>query len=439
MSEPNNSLTMDEPLARNLLDRGRQGVIGKPLDRVDGPAKVTGQARYSYEEPIENVAYGTVLTAEIGRGRVVRIDAEAAPRRARRDRGDRRRPAASRRKRQSEAYCRESCRGSRITVSPSASSSRRVLRRRDRQPGLVRVDYAPEAGRYDMMEHFADVEHEPPTRFRPDQHLGNLDAALASSAVKLDRTYTTPHHLPAALEPHATIASWRDDAVEIRSSLQMLRWAHAVIAASLEIDTSAVRILAPFVGGGFGGKTGVGPEVILAAIAAREIGRPVKVALTRRQTAHVVHRRSDTHQRVRIGCDSDGKILAIGHESTVSQKADHNFIEPVAIGSYSLYAGAARRFTHSAVCVSTCRMRARCVRRERQSECWRWRARWTRWPKSSASIRSTSASATSRRATRCAMCPFPPGGLSNAMTRARAASAGSGAIWSRRGCARANG
>ncbi len=214
---------------------------------------------------------------------------------------------------------------------------------------LVRVDYAPEAGRYDMMEHFADVEHEPPTRFRPDQHLGNLDAALASSAVKLDRTYTTPHHLPAALEPHATIASWRGDAVEIRSSLQMLRWAHAVIAASLEIDTSAVRILAPFVGGGFGGKTGVGPEVILAAIAAREIGRPVKVALTRRQTAHVVHRRSDTHQRVRIGCDSDGKILAIGHESTVSQKADHNFIEPVAIGSYSLYAGAARRFTHSAV------------------------------------------------------------------------------------------
>ncbi len=78
MSEPNNSLTMNEPLARNLLDRGRQGVIGKPIDRVDGPAKVTGQARYSYEEPVENVAYGAVLTAEIGRGRVVRIDAEAA-------------------------------------------------------------------------------------------------------------------------------------------------------------------------------------------------------------------------------------------------------------------------------------------------------------------------------------------------------------------------
>jgi xanthine dehydrogenase YagR molybdenum-binding subunit len=78
MSEPNNSLTMDEPVERSLLDRGRQGVIGQPLDRVEGPAKVTGQARYSYEEPMENVAYGTVLTAEIGRGRIARIDAEAA-------------------------------------------------------------------------------------------------------------------------------------------------------------------------------------------------------------------------------------------------------------------------------------------------------------------------------------------------------------------------
>jgi xanthine dehydrogenase YagR molybdenum-binding subunit len=348
MSEPNNSLTMNEAAERNLLDRGRQGLIGKPLDRVDGPAKVTGQARYSYEEPVENVAYATVLTAEIGRGRVVRIDAEAA----------RAAPGVIAVIVDHPLIPAESAMGGAlpralprienygqplgILVAESFEAARSAA-------GLLRVDYAPEAGRYDMTEHLADIEHEPPTRFRPDQHLGDLDAALASSAVKLDATYTTPHHLPAALEPHATIASWRGDSVEIRSSLQMLRWARATIAASLEIDASAVRILSPFIGGGFGGKTGVGPEVILAAIAAREVGRPVKVALTRRQTAHLVHRRSDTHQRVRIGCDGDGNILAFGHESTVSQKPDHNFIEPVAIGSYSLYAGAARRFTHSAV------------------------------------------------------------------------------------------
>ena len=348
MSEPNNSLTMDEPVERSLLDRGRQGVIGKPLDRVDGPAKVTGQARYSYEEPTDNVGYGTVLTAEIGRGRIARIDAEAA----------RAAPgviavivddpllptesamqtALPRALPEIENYGQPIG----ILVAESFEAARSAA-------SLLRVDYAPEAGRFDMMAHIAEVEHEPSTAMVPDYQYGDVDAAFAEAEVTLDATYTTPHHLPAALEPHATIASWQGGKVEIRSSLQLLKWAQGAIAASLEIDPSEVRILAPFVGGGFGGKTGVGPEVVLAAVAAREIGRPVKVALTRRQTAHVVHRRSDTHQRVRIGCNGDGDILAIGHESTVSQKDDRPFIEPVSLGSLSLYAGAARRFSQSVV------------------------------------------------------------------------------------------
>ena len=348
MSEPNNNLTMDEPVERSLLDRGRQGVIGQPLDRVDGPAKVTGQARYSYEEPMENVAYGTVLTAEIGRGRITRIDAEAA----------RAAPGAIAVIVDDPLLPTDDAMGGAlprilpaienygqaigILVAESFEAARSAA-------GLLRVDYVPEAGRFDMMAHIAEVEHEPPTRFRPPQNVGDLDAALAEAAVTLDAVYTTPHHLPAALEPHATIARWKDGAVEIRSSLQMLRWSQDVIAASLELDPSRVRILAPFVGGGFGGKTGVGPETVLAAIAAREIGRPVKVALTRRQTAHLVHRRSETHQRVRIACGADGDILGIGHESTVSQKEDRTFIEPVSIGSFSLYAGAARRLAQSVV------------------------------------------------------------------------------------------
>ena len=348
MSEPNNSLIMDETVERNLLDRGRQGVIGKPFDRVEGPAKVTGQARYSYEEPVENVAYGNVLTAEIGRGSVVRIDSDAA----RAAPGviavivDH--PLLSTDGGMGGALPRVLPRIENyglaigILVAESFEAARSAAR-------LLHVSYAPQAGRFDMAQHLAATEHEPPTRFRPDQHVGDFYSAFAAAAVTLDAIYTTPHHLPAALEPHATIASWHDVKVEIRSSLQLLQWAQGVIAASLELDPSAVRVLAPFIGGGFGGKTGVGPEVILAAIAAREIGRPVKVALTRRQTAQLVHRRSDTRQHLRIGCTSDGDILGIGHESTVSQKEDRTFIEPVSIGSYSLYAGAVRRFTQSAV------------------------------------------------------------------------------------------
>ena len=222
MSEPNNRLTMNEAVERNLLDRGRQGLIGKPIHRVDGPAKVTGQARYSYEEPVENVAYGTVLTAAIGRGRIVRIDAGAA----RAAPGvitvivDH--PLLPSDSAGSEALPRTLPRIENygqaigILVAESFEAARSAA-------GLLRVDYAPEAGRFDMMENFAEVEHEPPTRFRPPQNLGDLDAALAEAAVTLDAVYTTPHHLPAALEPHATIASWRGDKVEIRSSLQMLK------------------------------------------------------------------------------------------------------------------------------------------------------------------------------------------------------------------------
>ena len=348
MSAFNARLTMDEAIEHDLLDRGRQGVIGKPISRVEGIAKVTGEARYSYEVPMPNVAYGMVLTAEIGRGQIVRFDTKTA----------RSAPgviavivdqsllpsdsassgAAPRALPEIENYGQAIG----VLVAESLEAAQSAM-------GLVRVTYASGTGRFDMAKHLVAVEHDPPTRLRPDRSIGDLDAALAMAPLTLDATYTTPHYFPAALEPHSAIASWCGDKVEIRSSLQMLKGAQAVIAASLDLPLSAVRILSPFIGGGFGGKTAVGPEVILAAVASRTMGRPVKIALTRRQTAHLVHRRSDTRQRVRIGCAPDGRILAIGHESTVSQKDGRDFIEPVSAGSHALYAGAARRFTQSVV------------------------------------------------------------------------------------------
>jgi xanthine dehydrogenase YagR molybdenum-binding subunit len=346
-----NSVTMDEPVESSLFDRGKQDIIGKPLDRVDGPAKVTGRARYAYEEPAENVAYGYALTAEIGRGRLTRIDTEAAraapgviavitdPALVPTDEGavfttgglPCRLPEI-------ENYGQTIG----VVVAESFEAARAAA-------ALVRTEYEAGAGRFVMAEHLAEADPEPETGLAPNQNLGDLEAALAEAAVTLDVTYTTPHHLAAAMEPHAAIAIWRGDSLEIHSSLQILRSAHVIIAASLNVDPAKVRVLAPYVGGGFGGKTGVGPEAVLAAIAARETGRPVKIALTRRQTAHVVHRRSETRQHIRLGCTADGHILAIGHENVVSQKPSRNFVEPVAAGSFSLYAGAARRFTQSLV------------------------------------------------------------------------------------------
>ena len=105
-----------------------------------------------------------------------------------------------------------------------------------------------------------------------------------------------------------------------------------------------MRILSPYIGGGFGGKM-LGPEAVLAAIAAQKIGRPVKIAMARQQLFHNVYRRTDTHQRIRLAADADGKLTAIGHDSVVSQGPDGGFMEPVALGSISLYAAPVRHFT----------------------------------------------------------------------------------------------
>jgi xanthine dehydrogenase YagR molybdenum-binding subunit len=351
MTLANNTVTMDQPAERNLLDGRRQGLVGKPLDRTDGPAKVSGLAHYSYEQQVPNCAYGFALTAEIGHGRVTKIDTEAARKAA----GviavivdhpllpaDSATVMDGRTSPRQDGKIESYGEPLGIVVAESFEAARGAAK-------LVRVEHAAEPGRYDMSAHFADAEHHPKGPLTPEHDQGDLEAALAKSDVTFDATFTTPHHLPHPLEPHATIASWDGDTVEIRGSLQLLKMARGVIAASLEIAPEQVRVLAPFLGGGFGGKTGVCAETILAAIAAREIGRPVKIAMTRRQMAHLVHNRSQTSQRVRLGVTKDGHILAIGHENHLSQKPGRGFIEPVALGGHSLYAGPARRFSQSVV------------------------------------------------------------------------------------------
>ncbi len=159
----------------------------------------------------------------------------------------------------------------------------------------------------------------------------------------VDLAYTTPSIFPAALEPHASTVWWQDGTLTVRTSNQVIGAARTTIAKALGLDTDKVRVLAPFVGGGFGGKTG------------RAGGDPRRHRRTQdrppgqgrappRADRLSVHHRSATTQRVRIAATQDGRITAFAHEGVAAQNDDARFLEPIPFGSLPLYGGANRRF-----------------------------------------------------------------------------------------------
>ena len=337
---------MDAPYRPAALDQpkgfGGQGVLGLGIDRVDGPAKVTGDAQYAVERAPADTAYASVVGAPVGSGRVTGIDAAAAEAMAgvlAVIHGDPRMPAggSNSQKLSAQGDGRIFHRGQPVAlvVAESAEIAREAARR-----VVVQVDETP--GRYDAAVETPQSDHG--IGFLPSIAKGDLEAALAAAPVTLDLTFRTPIHFPAALEPHGTTAWWEGDRLTLRSSNQVIGAARTTVAKMLGIDADKVRVLAPFVGGGFGGKTGVGAEAILAAIAAQRVGRPVKVSVPRAQSAYLVHHRSDTVQRIRLAAEADGRLTAIAHESVAAQNDDSSFLEPVPFGTLPLYRGEVRHF-----------------------------------------------------------------------------------------------
>ena len=149
------------------------------------------------------------------------------------------------------------------------------------------------------------------------------------------------------MEPHAAIAEWEGDRLTLRGSYQMLKYNQNELADSLGIEPENVRILSPYVGGGFGSKLGISHEAVTAAIAARQLGRPVLVPLTRPQVFETVMRRSETRQRIRLAADAEGRLTGIGHEALVSNLPGENFSEPVTQATPFLYRGENRVIGHA--------------------------------------------------------------------------------------------
>jgi xanthine dehydrogenase YagR molybdenum-binding subunit len=341
-------MEMNSPVGTNALDVAAQGVIGKPLDRIDGRLKVSGGARYAYEMQQDGALYGFVVEASIGKGTIRSIDTRAAEQSPGVVFVLTHRNAPE----QGTGEHREAhpvLTGPEVTRygEPVAFVVAESFEQARAAAYLVDVKYERAEGKYALRDNLkqARVPHQNDAA-AADSAVGDFAGAFDSAPVQLDVTYATPLQSHAMMEPHATLAMWDGDKLILHTANQMLNQGQKVIATTLKIPAENIRLISPYIGGGFGGKLWVNADAILAAIASRQLKRPVKIALTRQQIFHVTTHRSDTIQRIRLGTDRDGKILAIGHDVFSGNLPSEQTYEGAALQTRTLYAGANRLTRH---------------------------------------------------------------------------------------------
>jgi xanthine dehydrogenase YagR molybdenum-binding subunit len=308
-------MKFDTPATTNPIDQLK--VIGQPISRIDGPRKTTGTATYAYEwhDAAPNPAYGYVVGSAIAKGRINAIDlsaAKAAP-------GVLAIVTAD----NAGKLEKGSLNTARLLGGPDIEHYHQAIavvvaetfEQARAAAQLVRVDYIAGKGAFDLTKLMGSAKPREITGGPADTKVGDFAGAFAAAPVQLDATYTTPDEAHAMMEPHATMAGWDGDKLTLWTSNQMIAWNTADMAKTLGIPKEKVRLISPYIGGGFGGKLFPRADALLAALGARAAGRPVKVALQRPLMFNNTTHRPATIQRIRIGATKDGKITAIGHES----------------------------------------------------------------------------------------------------------------------------
>ena len=328
------------PATTNPIDQLK--LVGKSLDRIDGPFKTTGTAPYAYEqhEAAPNAAYGYVVGAAIAKGRIVSMDLAAAKRApgvlaivTADNAGKLGKGKMNTAKLLGGPEIQHYHQAVALVVAETFEQARAAAQ-------LVRVKYAAAKGAYDLAKE-KDKAAPSKDKEEADTKVGDFASAFAAAPVRLDATYTTPDQSHAMMEPHAAIAKWDGDKVTVWTSNQMIAWGQGDVAKTLGIPKEKVRLVSPYIGGGFGGKLFVRCETVLAALGAKAANRPVKVALQRPLMMNNTTHRPATIQRIRIGASREGKITAIGHESWSGDLPDGK-PETAVMQTKLLYAGANR-------------------------------------------------------------------------------------------------
>ncbi len=349
--------TYDRPDQRNLLDQTRQGIIGKPLDRPEGPLKVAGSAPYSAEYQLDRCAEGVLVGATVPRGKVLRLHDAAVQAMPGvlgvfADKTMLRRPAQG----TAGQAPAQDVRQVDYIGQPIALVVAETLEQASHAAKALRVDYEaePDPPPFDPTGAEAAPAQKPVV-------LGDLDSAMRGAAHAIDVIYHTEGHASAAMEPHVSIAAWdAEGALTVWGSYQMISHNVKELADSLRISPRKVRILSAYVGGGFGSKLGISHDAIAADVAARALGRPVRVVMTRQQVFDAVMRRSETRQRLRLAADATGRLIGLGHEAWVSNLPGEPYAEPVTQATEFLYGGDNRKLAVNVAGI--CRMTAGSVR-----------------------------------------------------------------------------
>lgn len=335
-------------------------VVGQGIDRVDGRLKVTGTATYSAEHKLPRLAHAVMVQSTIPKGRIAAIDSAAvsgmpgviavmthqnAPRLAlpqgsepKKEGGEQSKPDQKKQPPNPKLTLLQddvvwyNAQPVAVVIADTFEHARDAAQR-------LRVRYNAERAQLDLAQAKKALRRPEPQPERPsDTGRGNVARSMERAATRLDAMYTTPVENHNPIEPHATIAHWNGDSLVLYDSTQNVSGVRRTAASSFGIAPERVRVICPFVGGGFGCKGSVWSHVVLAAMAAKMAGRPVKLVLERTQMYGPVGARPLTEQRLALGASRAGKLAAIRHDTVSSTAFLDDFAEPCSSVTRKLYA-----------------------------------------------------------------------------------------------------
>ena len=327
-------------------------MIGAPIDRLDGFAKVTGTATFAVEHQLEGLVHAALVHGGLAKGKIIAIDAAEAERspgviavitheNAPRMKDP---PLFNPQSGTNDAAASKANILNTAEISwngqPVAMVVAETLEQAEHAVSLVRVSYEAAAGKYSFEAEETDAKVPKVVMGEPGQvKKGNAEEAWNDAAVKVDCQYTTPRYNHNAIELHGLIAAWSGQhKLTIYDGSQFVQGISTTIAKMFSLKKENVRVLSPFVGGGFGGKGSMWPHVQLCVLAARMVERPVKLVLSRKGVFQTIGGRTPSKQRVALGADSSGKLESLMHVGTTATSFNNEFAEQFTFPPRHLYA-----------------------------------------------------------------------------------------------------